>query len=247
MQNVSVDAPFLVHFQELRQRFIASLVAAFCCSIAAFFLYGSIVGYLIRPFEAVPQPSGMSVLYVTSLFEGFMVKLRISIIAGLVLSSPVHLFNVLRFVFPGLTARERRLILGALVASLLLVLGGFAFGYYQLIPLMIQVLTGSGFLPAQVGSLLGFQGNVFLLLNFLIAVLLVFQVPLLLEVLLILGVVKRRAVSRASRYVVVGIFVLAAVITPSPDWVSQVAVAAPLIGLFFLALLVARVCRFGDG
>jgi len=239
--------PFVAHLAELRRRLFVSVAAALLCSIAAFFFYMPIVQYLIRPFTSLPRAAGGPVLYATALFEGFLVKLRVSLVAGVILSSPVHLFNLLRFLLPALTGRERRIVLSTLVASLLLVLAGFGFGYYELIPVMIRVLTGAGMLPAAVGPLLGFQGNLFLLLNFLLAVLAVFQLPLVLEVLMILGVVKRKAVLRASRFVVVGIFILAAVITPSPDWVSQLAVAAPLTGLFFLAILVARVCRFGDG
>jgi sec-independent protein translocase protein TatC len=246
-ENFTEGAPFLVHLGELRRRFVVSLIAAAVCAVAAFIFYAPIVGYLVRPFASIRPPGAESVLYATTVFEGFLVKLRVSLIGGLIASSPVHLFNLLRFIFPGLMGREKRIVLSALVASLLLVLAGFAFGYYQLVPLMIKVLTGAGFLPHQVGSLLGFQRNLFLLLNFLLAVLVVFQLPLILEVLLVLGVVRRSTVLRASRTIVVGIFILAAVITPSPDWVSQLAVAAPLTALFFLAILIARIFHFGDG
>jgi sec-independent protein translocase protein TatC len=246
-ENLTEGAPLLAHLGELRRRFVVSLIAAAACAVAAFVFYAPIVGYLIRPFALIRPPGAESVLYATTIFEGFLVKLRVSLITGLIASSPVHLFNLVGFIFPALTAREKKIVLGALVASLLLVLAGFAFGYYQLVPLMIKVLTGAGFLPGQVGSLLGFQRNLFLLLNFLLAVLVVFQLPLVLEVLLVLGVVRRRTVLHASRYVVVCIFILAAIVTPSPDWVSQLAVAAPLTALFFLALLVARLFHFGDG
>ncbi len=176
-----------------------------------------------------------------------MVKFKVSLYAGFAATLPFHLYNIAAFVFPGLRPRERRIVAWSLAASGVLIAAGFYFGYYRLIPAMIEVLTGPSFLPGRVDFLLGFERNIFLVIGFILAVLVVFQLPLVLLVLLALNVLSRRSVLKASRYVVVGIFALAAIVTPSPDMISQLMLAIPLIALHFLAILAARIMRLGEG
>ncbi len=240
--------PFLSHLIELRRRLVASLLALLAGSVACFLAYDPIARFLMAPLEGlgVGGPGG-ELLYATSIFEAFMVKFKVSVVAGLILSFPFHAYNCLRFVFPGLRPRERKIVGATLCAALVLTFAGFYFGYYHIIPAMVGILTSPALLPGKVGYLLGYERNTFFLLHFLLAMLLVFQLPLIMELLLILKVLKRRAVLKAARYVVVGIFVLAAIVTPSPDMVSQLMVAIPLIALFFLAILAAKVFKFGEG
>lgn len=169
-----------------------------------------------------------------------------SLYAGFAATLPFHLYNAAAFIFPGLRARERRIVVWSLAASGALIAAGFYFGYYRLVPAMIEVLTGPSFLPGRVDFLLGFEKNIFLVIGFILAVLVVFQLPLLLLVLLALGVLSRRSVLKASRYVIIGIFLLAAIVTPSPDMISQLMLAIPLIALHFLAILVAKALRLGE-
>jgi sec-independent protein translocase protein TatC len=239
--------PFLRHLIELRRRVITSLLALLAGGIVCFLAYDAIALFLMAPLEglAVGNSRG-ELLYATSIFEAFLVKFKVSLIGGLILTFPFHVYNCLRFVFPGLRPRERRIIGASLSAALVLTLAGFYFGYYHIIPAMVSILTTPSLLPARIGYLLGYERNIFFLLDFLLVMLVVFQLPLILEVLLILNVLKRKAVFRAGRYVIVGILVLAAVVTPSPDMVSQLMVAIPLIALFFLAILAAKIFRFGE-
>jgi sec-independent protein translocase protein TatC len=101
-------------------------------------------------------------------------------------------------------------------------------------------------LPEGVGFMLGYQANIFYLFSFILWSVLVLQMPLVMEILLILNVLNRRQVLRASRFVVVGVCILAAIITPH-DFVSQLGVALPLIFFYFLAILIAKIFRFGEG
>ena len=187
---------------------------------------------------------GTQYLFINSLFEGFLVRVKVALIAGAVVSLPVHLYNVVRFVFPGLMRRERRAVTVALAASSVLLLAGFFYGYYNVIPLSVRFLVSSGFIPDGVGLLLNFQRTVFVVFQFVLVFLLVFQLPIVLVVLMRTGVVSRRTLLRTSRYAVVAIFALAAVVTP-PDVVSQVSIAVPMIGMFFLSILVAKLLGFG--
>jgi sec-independent protein translocase protein TatC len=240
-------ATFLGHLAELRRRLIFSLAAMLAGGIACFALYDPIIGFLEAPLSSVPAARGGAFLFVGTVFEAFLVKFKVAISAGFLATLPFHLFNIAAFVFPGLRKRERRILGWSLAAAAALAAAGFYFGYYRLIPAMIEVLTSPSFLPGRVDYLLGFEKNIFFVLGFILAVLVVFQLPLLLVILLALNVLSRKAVLAASRFVVVGIFALAAVVTPSPDMVSQLMLAIPLIALYFLAILAARIFRLGEG
>jgi len=240
--------PFLQHAAELRRRLLVSLLAALAAAIVCYTFYESVLAVLLRPLDAVPDVAaaagGDAYLFINTIFEGFLVRVKVALIAGVVLSLPVHFYNVIRFIFPGLTLRERRAISGALAASFVLLLVGFLYSYYSVIPLSVRFLISSGFTPPGVGLLLNFGRNVFFVFQFLLVFLLVFQVPILLVVLMMTGAVTRRALLRASRYAVVLIFALSAVVTP-PDVVSQVSLAVPMVGMFFLSILVAKLFGFG--
>jgi sec-independent protein translocase protein TatC len=107
-------------------------------------------------------------------------------------------------------------------------------------------LTNPRFLPQGVGVLLNYQTNVFYILTFMLWAVLALQMPLLMEILLALNILQRKQVLRASRYIVVFIFVISAIITP-PDVISQLGIALPLIFFYFLALLIAKIFKFGEG
>lgn len=241
--------PFLAHAAELRRRLIISLLAALAAAIVCYTLYEAVLAILLRPLDALPdlataEGGGESYLFINTIFEGFLVRVKVALIAGVVLSLPVHFYNVVRFIFPGLTLRERRAVSGALAASFVLLLVGFFYSYYSVIPLSVRFLVSSGFTPPGVGLLLNFQRNVFFVFQFLLVFLLVFQAPIVLVVLMMTGAVSRRVLLRASRYAVVVIFALSAVVTP-PDVVSQVSLAVPMVGMFFLSILVAKLFGFG--
>jgi sec-independent protein translocase protein TatC len=238
---------FLEHAAELRRRLISSVIAVLGGSIVCFIFYDPIIEFLQSPLESVMKTENGAFLFVGTVFEAFIVKFKLSIYSGVVSTTPIHLFNIAAFVFPGLRLREKRIVAWSLAASAVLAATGFYFGYYHIIPAMIELLTSSSFLPGRVEFLLGFEKNIIFVVGFLFAVLIVFQLPLLLLILLALNILSRRAVLRSSRFVVVGIFVLAAIVTPSPDMISQLMLALPLIALFFLAILAAKILHLGDG
>ena len=240
--------PFLEHAAELRRRVIISLLAVLLGAIACYLFYEPVLAVLLRPLHLLPAATATEAdgeyLFINTIFEGFLVRVKVALIAGAVLSLPVHLYNLVRFIFPGLTRRERRAVTATLAASFVLLLLGFFYSYYSVIPLSVRFLVSAGFIPPGVGLLLNFQRNVFFVFQFLLVFLLVFQIPILLVVLMMTGVVTRRALLRASRYAVVLIFALSAVVTP-PDVVSQVSLAVPMVGMFFLSILIAKLLGFG--
>ena len=237
--------PFIEHIRELRKSLIVSLLSILVASVLAFIFYDHIISLLFRPFRFVYMDPGTEVLYVNTLLEGFLTKLKVVLLTGFLVSLPIHVYNLVRFVFPGLTGRERKIVSIVLASSFVLIAASAYYGFYKIIPISIRFLTTAGFIPDRVGMLLSFGKNIFYIFNFLLGTIVLFQFPLILEILMVMNVVKRRTLVRSSRFVIVGMFVLAAALTP-PDFISQVSLALPMMLLYGLSLLIAKVFRFGE-
>ena len=242
--DTPTDVTLIDHLRELRNRVIVSAAAVLVGAVIAFLVYDWIFAFFYRPFAPLENTFG-NTLFINTIFEGFTVKLKLSIIAGVILSFPVHIYNIVRFVLPGLLKRERKIVIMTLFVSFALVLFSFYYGYFYIVPLSVRFLTGMGFIPSGVGILLNYGRNIFYVLQFLLLTLLLFQLPVVVEILMIMNILKRRSLLKAARYIVLAIFAVAAVFTP-PDFVSQLSVALPLIALFFLTILIARIFRFGE-
>lgn len=245
MSNADYDMPLIEHLKEFRFWLIVSLAALFLASGFCFSLYDKIFNLFIEPFSTIEE-SLDNRLFINYVHEGFLIKLKLSLIAGTVLSLPVHLYGIVRFIFPGLTKKERKIIGFCLFVSIILSGFGFIYGYFYIVPISIQFLTGSGFIPEGVGMLLSFEKNIFYIIRFLLGAIAIFQLPIILEILLIMNLISRKKLLKASKFVILFTFVLSALFTP-PDFVSQIAVAVPLMILYFLALLIAYIFRFGKG
>ncbi len=237
--------PFLEHLKELRRRLITSFLAIVVTSVISFIFYDYIIALLSKPFEILETAIGEEVLFVNSILEGFLVKLKVAVMSGVVLSVPVHLFNAIKFVVPGLKKREKRVLAVALTCGFALIAFSLYYGYFEIIPISLAFLTNTGFIPADTGLLLSFGKNIFYILRFMIVTIVMFQLPIALEVLLVLKVLRRKTLFKASRFVVVGIFILSALLTP-PDFITQLGLALPMIALYFLVILIAKIGKFGD-
>lgn len=236
----------LDHLVELRRRFFVSLLSFLVCFILAIVFYGKIIALFTDQFSMIENSLGLK-LFANSIAEGFLVQLQASAIVGLIASLPVHVVNLVQFIFPALSRKTRTVVVIGLVASFLLALLGAYIAYFQIIPFSIRFLTDAAFIPNGVGVLLNYQQSITYVLAFLLWSVITFQSPLVLEILLAMNVLKRRAVFRASRYVIVIIFVVSAIVTPSVDPVSQCAIALPLIVLYFLVILIAKIFKLGEG
>lgn len=234
------------HLRELRTVILVSVSALVLFSAVSFYLFDPIVDFLYAPFLAIEGLDTEDTLFINFLFEGFLTKLKVSILAGFTMSIPVILFMLVRFVLPALKKKEKRVLFAAIFIGTLLVALGFYYGYYSILPLTIKFFTNRGFLPDNVGLMLNYQRNILYIFRFILIIMVSFQFPILLEALMVLNIIERKALFKASRFVIVLVFILAALITP-PDFISQCIIAAPLIGLYFLAILVAKIFRFGEG
>ncbi len=236
--------PLLDHIRELRSLVLLSLAGFLACFVAAFVMSDSIIQIFTRQFASVSSVVDSS-LVVTTIIEGFSSQVKVAVYASMILSSPLHVFNLLRFIFPMMSGRQKRTILFLLVASLILIVLGSYISYFKIVPLAVAFLTNPYFVPEGVGYLLNYQANIFYVFSFILWSCLAFQLPLVMELLLMMNILKRKSVFRASRFVIVGIFVFSAIITP-PDFISQLGVALPMIILYFMALLIAKIFKFGE-
>lgn len=237
--------PLLSHLVELRRNLIVSGIALFAGFIVALLLYNYIIDFLYTPLLQISSAPDGEILYINTIAEGFLVRLKISLLGGFVLSMPVHAFNTLRFIFPGLLKKEKRIISLGLGVSFFVVVGSFLYSYYTILPVSIAFLTGKGFIPENTGMLLSFGSNIFYILQVMLVGIIVFQLPIIVEILLILNVVKRASLLKMGKYLVVLFFLLSAIVTP-PDFVTQIALALPMTALFYLAILIAKIFKFGE-
>lgn len=236
--NPHGEMPFLEHLRELRARLMVCLAVLSAAFVVALLLHDHYVAFLIEPFGEK--------LYATRLEQAFMMKIRVSMYGAFVLSFPVHLYNVVAFVLPALTPRERAVMGWLLGGSFFLLALGVYMGYWQILPLSIAFLKSTALRPDGVELLLSYQESLSFVTQLMVAFLALFQLPLVLIVLMAMNVVRRRDLLNWARYIIILIFFVAAVLTP-PDVVSQLGLAGPLIFLFYVTILVAKICGFGEG
>jgi sec-independent protein translocase protein TatC len=241
----TAEMPLLSHLKELRNCVIISLIGLIVGFIIALALYNYILDFLFKPLLVLSPSAEGNILFINSFAEGFIVRIKISALVGIILSSPVLLFNLLHFIFPGLHSKEKHIIILALVCSFIFILASFFYSYYSILPVTITYLTGKGFIPKNTGMLLNFGKNLFYILQFMLSALVVFQMPIILELFLILGLIKRKTLIAWGRYVIVLCFLIAAILTP-PDFITQISLALPMSLLYYLAILVAKIFKFGD-
>lgn len=242
--NPEAVMPLLAHLAELRKRLVISCGALVVAAGVCYGFYDEIYAFLSKPFADMPGAKE-NLLYVTSVFEGFLVRLKLSIYAGIVFSTPVHLWNAIQFVFPALRAVEKKVVLWSLVASTFLIAASGWYIYALVLPFSIKYLVGAQFLPKGVGVMLHYGQNLNYIFMILFFGMIIFQLPIVMALLLRFNVLKRRALLRNGRYVIVGIFIFAAVVTP-PDYVSQLSLAVPLVVFYYLTLLIAKLFGWGN-
>lgn len=223
------------HLEELRRVLVVCTVAV---GISTAVVYGF---FRDRLYDAVTYPlrqAGAPLIFI-GLGEAFMTQIKLALAAGFVLALPVILWQVWGFVVPALRPGERRLVGGTALASLTMFLAGAAFAYFTVFRFAARFLvTVAG--PA-VRPMISVGHYVSFLISFLIPFGLAFQLPVAVYFLARWGVVTGAWLARNRRVVVVVTFVAAAALTPGPDVLSQLLMAGPLLALYEISILVAKV------
>lgn len=228
--------PFTAHLAELRRRLIVCFIAIGVGFAVAYAFSEAIFEWLVRPLIRV-MPPGDKLVY-TSLPEAFFIYLKASLIAGIVLASPVIFYELWMFVAPGLYQKEKRFVLPFLFISSLLFLAGALFGYYVVLPVGFRFLVG--FSTENIRALPSLQLYLTFCLKLLLGFGLVFELPVLAFFLGKAGVLDARSMAKNRRIAVLLVFIVAAILTP-PDVVSQILLALPLYLLFEASILIVRI------
>jgi len=222
------------HLSELRRRVLVAALAVAIGGIVAFFLYNQILGFLVHPYRQVTHQRA---LIVTDPLEGFATRLKITAFGGLVLASPVVLWQLWRFITPGLHKRERRYAIPFVAASILLFCLGGAVALLTF-KQALQFLVGVGgqnltalYTPSKYLSLITLM---------IVAFGLSFEFPVLLVFLELAGVLSTARLRAWRRPAIVIIVAVAAVITPSQDPYSLFAMAVPMYVFYELSILIGR-------
>lgn len=225
----------LEHIEELRFRlFISAAFVVIGLGVSVFF-GNDIIDFLKKPAEA--RSENFELQFIEP-FELFVTYFRVSLLGGLILGMPMIVYQGLRFVSPGLSANETRWLYATVAGTFVLFLGGVAFAYYIALPPALGFLLdfGGGEIARpniRVSSYVDFVTR----LLFWTGV--TFQTPLIVMYLARFGIVSARQLLRWWRFAIVGAFVVAAIVTPTIDPVTQSLVAGPIIVLYFLGIILA--------
>lgn len=223
------------HLAELRRRLMIIFICVIVVAVLAFIFYTHLLVILQNPYcKASP---GHCKFLVTNPLDGLNLRVKIAFFAGFVISSPVILWQSWRFITPGLKARERRYAVPFVAASIIFFSAGMVLAYFSFAQ-AIQWLKDIG------GSTLLTEYNpnqyltLFLLMLFIFGI--AFLFPVVLVALELINVVTPARLLHSWRYAVIAITVVAAVVTPSSDPLSMLALAAPLVAFYFLAIVVGK-------
>lgn len=225
-----------IHLEELRRRILFCLGILFLLSVVCYFQSDSLLSFLLKPLESASQKA-----YFFSPYDAFLVKLKITFWSAFLLVIPLFLTEAWLFVAPGLYAKEKKIFLISLISSLALFLSGVWISIKIVIPTTIHFFLG--FSSADLAPLISIEKYLGLVIWMSASFGLAFVTPVVLVGLVKLRVLSVKNLKSARRYVVVGIFILAAIITPTPDPLSQCLLAIPLIVLFEASIWIARLIR----
>jgi sec-independent protein translocase protein TatC len=227
---------FIEHLEELRKRLIISLIAVGIGFGISYFFSKEIFHLLAIPLQK-NLPPGATMIF-TSLPEAFFTYLKVALLTGIFVASPVILYQLWLFVAPALYSHEKKYVIPFVIFSTLFFVGGAAFGYFIVFRYGFQFFMGfaTDFIqPApKLKEYLSFCSMLLLAFG------LTFELPLFIFFLAKLGVVDAQMLIRNWRYVILGTFVFAAILTP-PDVITQVMMAGPLLVLYALSIWVAQV------
>ncbi|MEE9441167.1 MAG: twin-arginine translocase subunit TatC [candidate division Zixibacteria bacterium] len=222
------EMSFLDHLEELRRRILRSIAAIFIGAIAAYFFSEWLVNVVSAPLEEVG-------VYFKAPAEAFLTHIKISLFAGAIISSPFILYQIWMFIGPGLLKSEVKIVIPIVISSTIFFLLGGSFCFFFVIPLAVKFLLEFGtdnMKPMiMIGNYISFAGALVLAFG------IVFELPVASFILGRIGVIDHKMLGKGRRYAIVGIFILAAVITP-PDLISQLLLAGPLYLLYEISIMV---------
>ncbi len=234
---------FTEHLEELRWCLLRSLLAVIVVSTVCYFFSDAIFAFMVAPLKQSLRP-GQNLIG-TTVTEAFFTEIKVALSAGVLFSSPVVFFEIWRFVRPGLVGHEKNLVVPFVLCATSFFVGGAYFCYRVVLPVaflyFIEQYGTIGVTPAiRLGEYFTFFFRMVLAFG------ITFELPIFTFVLVRLGVWDYRFMRRSFRYAIIVIFILAAVLTPTPDIINQLLLALPMLVLYVLSIGVAYIWRKSD-
>jgi sec-independent protein translocase protein TatC len=223
------------HLIELRNRTMKAILAVIVVFLALVYFANDIYSLLANPLLAA-MPKGATMI-ATEVASPFLTPLRLTALVSLVAAMPFVLYQIWAFIAPGLYRHEKRLAVPLLVSSVLLFYAGMAFAYFVVFPAVFGFLVSTT--PAGVTMMTDIKAYLDFVLSLFLAFGIAFEVPVAVIILVAMGVVRPETLAEKRGYVIIGIFVVAAILTP-PDVLSQLLLAFPMWFLYEIGLLLSR-------
>jgi sec-independent protein translocase protein TatC len=230
------------HLRELRGRVVKSLIAIVPGTVVGWIWYGDIARWLADPVCQLPAKGTIGTgkcgpLVINGLLGPFNLQIKVAVATGVLIAAPIWLYQLWAFVTPGLHRNERKWALAFLSAAVPLFFAGAALCYLML-PKITKILLG--FTPHDIGNIVDFNGYLSLVIRLILVFGLAFEIPVFIVLLNAVGVLPAARLRGWWRQVVFGVFLFAAVATPTGDPLTMTVLAVPLLVLVFLAYFIAR-------
>ncbi len=228
---------FLDHLEELRKRIVYSIIAVVIGFFGCWFAASRLVDIMQHPIIEVLHRYGLpeKLVYLNPV-DPFNLYLKVAGVAGLFVSSPFVLYQLWLFIAPGLYRNEKRYVMPFMVSSVGLFLAGGYFGYRVVYPQALAFLIDFG---KQFQPMITIEEYTSLFVTIILGMGAIFEMPILVFFLALMGIVSAGWMWHNIRYSILGIFIIAAIITPTPDVVNMCIFAAPMVGLYLLSIGIA--------
>lgn len=234
------EMTFLEHLGELRKRLFYSFLFILVFFGVSWLFVQEIFNWFTVPVMRF-LPAGKKLAF-TALADPFMMYIKIAFISGLFLSTPFIFHQLWLFVSPGLYRNEKRYVFPFVFFTTLFFIGGALFGYYSVFPIAVEFFLNMG---KEFEAIITIDKYYKLIFRILIGIGLVFELPVLSFMLAKIGVLTSSFLLKYFKYAVIGIFIIAAIITPTPDIVTQSMFAIPMILLYGLSIVIVRIAQPG--
>lgn len=217
------------HMEELRRRLIISILTVGACSIFSYFYSDRILAILKKPFPH-------SLVFIAPQ-EPFIITLKIALFGGIIFALPIIIYQVWRFISSGLKEKEKKYLFVFVPFSLLLFLSGASFAYFLVIPIGLRFLLSFG--GGSLQPMISISKYLSFITLMTLAFGIVFELPLVFMLLVKIGIVTPQFLAKKRKVFIVGIFILAAILTP-PDAFTQILLAVPLLILYEVSILLTK-------